>query len=83
MSLNHLVQALADLPAGVRARLVSVQGERSFRRRLMEMGLLPGTEVEVVRRVGVGRVLQLAVRGCQVTLRLSEARDLLVEPAEA
>ncbi len=82
MSLNHLAQTLADLPAGARVRLISVEGERAFRRRLMEMGLLPGTEIEVVRRVGVGRVVQLAVRGCQVTLRLSEARGLIVEPTE-
>ena len=66
---------------GRSARLVRLGGERSFRRRLMELGLLPGTPVRLVRRADVGGVLELEVRGCRVTVRRSEARLLEVEPA--
>jgi ferrous iron transport protein A len=55
-------------------------GERAFRCRLMELGLLPGTILRVVRRVDVGGVLELEVRGCRLTVRRGEARLLLVEP---
>ena len=72
---------LDALSAGARARLVSVGGERAFRCRLMEMGLLPGTILHLVRRVDVGGVLELEVRGCRLTVRRGEARKLVVEPA--
>ena len=71
---------LHSLTPGARARLVEVDGERGFRRRLMEMGLLPGTTVRLVRRVDVGHLLELEVRGCHVSLRPTEASRILVEP---
>ena len=77
------MRSLHDLAPGTRARLESIGGERSFRRRLMEMGLLPGTLVEVVRNVDVGGVLEVEVRRCRVTLRRSEARELFVGDAGA
>ena len=70
---------LTELPPGTAARLVAVEGERSFRRRLMELGLLPGTPVRLVRRVDVGRLVELEVRGCHVSVRRSEAERLWVE----
>ena len=70
---------LANLADGERALLVRLGGERTFRRRLMELGFLPGTEVRIVRRVDVGGLVELEVRGCRVSLRQSEAAELLVE----
>ena len=70
---------LDTLNPGTRARLVSIGGERSFRCRLMELGLLPGTMLRLVRRVEVGGVLELEVRGCRLSVRLGEARLLGVE----
>jgi ferrous iron transport protein A len=73
---------LSDLHAGTTASLVDLGGERSFRRRLMELGLLPGTPVRLVRRVDIGDLLQLEVRGCHLSLRRSDARHLWVNPTE-
>ena len=70
--------SLNDLRVGRRALLHSIGGDRSFRRRLMEMGLLPGTELRVVRRVSVGNLVQVEVRGCNISLRSSEACQLLL-----
>ncbi|NIM01214.1 MAG: hypothetical protein GTN89_10350 [Acidobacteria bacterium] len=61
---------------GSRARLESIEGDRTFRRRLMEMGLLPGTSVRLTRRVKVGGLVELHVRGCSVSLRVTEAARL-------
>lgn len=58
--------------------LVSVGGPRGFRRRLMEMGLLPGTPVRLVRWVGIGDLLEVEVRGSHVSLRSADAAWLLV-----
>jgi len=68
------------LHPGANARLLEVGGERSFRRRLMELGLLPGTHVRMVRRASVGGVLEIEVRGSRLTVRSAEARSLSVEP---
>jgi len=73
--------SLHTIAPGTSARLVSIGGERSFRRRLMELGFLPGTSVRLVRRVDIGSLVELEVRGCHVSLRHSEAELLLVEPA--
>jgi Fe2+ transport system protein FeoA len=71
--------SLDTLSPGSRARLLSVGGERAFRCRLMEMGLLPGTAVRLVRRADAGGVLELEVRGSRLTVRHGEARQLLVQ----
>jgi Fe2+ transport system protein FeoA len=75
--------SLDSLSPGSRARLVSVGGERAFRCRLMEMGLLPGTAVRLVRRADAGGVLELEVRGSRLTVRHGEARQLLVQSPRA
>ena len=73
---------LKTLQPGSRALLLELGGERGFRRRLLELGLLPGTEVRVVRQVDVGGMVELDVRGCHISLRQTEAGALLVEPLE-
>lgn len=77
---TSMVRSLDSLPDGTAGTLVRLGGERTFRRRLMELGLLPGTAVRVVRRVDVGGVLELEVRNCHLTLRSGEARELFVAP---
>lgn len=71
---------LTELADGQVGRLVGLEGERAFRRRLMELGLLPGTPVRVVRRADIGGVLELEVRRARLTVRTSEARLVLVAP---
>ena len=73
------MKRLRDLVPGQSARLAQVGGERSFRRRLMELGFLPGTRVRLVRRVDVGDLVELEVRGSHISLRHSEASQLLFD----
>jgi len=72
---------LAELPQGSAAAIVAVRGERAWRRRLLELGFVPGTEVRMVRRVPVGDVLEVELRSCRVSLRISEAAALTLESA--
>lgn len=44
----------------------------------MELGLLPGTEVRVVRRAEIGGVLELEVRRSRLTVRTGEAQNVFV-----
>ena len=69
---------LAELAIGVSVTVTHVGGERAFRRRLMELGLLPGTRVEVVRVAPLGDPMELSVRGCQISIRREEAGSIEV-----
>src|SRR3954467_1871726 len=60
-----------------------VGGARSFRRRLMELGLIPGIRVEVLRIAPFGDPLELSVRGCNLSIRAAEAKQVEVEPLAA
>lgn len=73
--------SLDQLRPGDRATVVRLGGERGFRRRLMELGLLPGTPLRVVRRVDVGALLEIEVRGAHLTLRQCEVAELMVAQA--
>jgi ferrous iron transport protein A len=76
--------SLAEQPMKEPARIARVGGERSFRRRLLELGFLPGTTVEVLGVAPMGDPLDLVVRGCRFSLRRAEAGLILVAPeAEA
>lgn len=72
---------LDTLTSGSEALLVGLGGDRSFQRRLMEMGLLPGTRIRLVRRNDLGGILELKVRHSHVSLRKTEASHLTVSPA--
>jgi ferrous iron transport protein A len=72
------MRSLTSLPDGHCVPLVRLGGERAFRRRLMEFGLLPGTLVRIVRRTELGGVLELEVRSSRLSLRTEEASQLFV-----
>ncbi len=71
-------QNLADLPLHKVAKILSVGGDRGLRRRLMELGLVPGTPVKVVNVAPLGDPLELSVRGCRLSIRREQAEALLI-----
>ena len=70
--------SLHTLPEGATGRLLSLGGDRPFRRRLMELGLLPGTPVRIVRRAEIGGVLELEIRRSRISVRTVEAAQVFV-----
>ena len=74
--------SLGSLLPGARARLVTIGGERAFRRRLLELGLLPGTAIRIVRRVDVGQLIEVEVGGGFLSLRQAEAARIEVATGE-
>jgi ferrous iron transport protein A len=77
--------SLSELKLGDVASIEHVGGERAFRRRLMELGLVPGTRVELVAVAPLGDPLELLVRGSSLSIRRSDASAVRVrrESAEA
>lgn len=72
-------ETLAELTVGGSAQVVTVAGERPFRRRLLEMGLTPGVRVEVVAIAPLGDPIEIALRYGRMSLRKHEARLVVVE----
>jgi len=78
------VQAsLALLSPGQTGVITQIGGPRSLRVRLMELGLLPGTSIEVVRRAPLGDPLHVIVRGCHLSIRCADASRILIRLADA
>ena len=72
------MSSLAEIALGKTATVRSVDGPRAFRRRLLEMGLVPGTEVRILTIAPLGDPLQIEVRGGQWSIRRAEAAQILV-----
>ena len=67
---------LAELSVGASARISAVGGSGALRRRLLDMGLTPGTTVMVRKIAPMGDPIELYLRGYELTLRLDDAREI-------
>jgi ferrous iron transport protein A len=72
------VVSLGSLPAGARARVASIGVAGADKARLMEMGLLVGTPVEIVRFAPLGDPVEIKVRGYHLSLRRHDADKIMV-----
>jgi ferrous iron transport protein A len=73
---------LSEIKPGQIVQIAGIGGQSSFRRRLMELGLVPGTRVELVRVAPLGDPVELLVRGASLSIRKAEAGVIEVEQAE-
>lgn len=75
---------LKDMKIGSKGRIVKLHsGEKTYRKRLIVMGLLPGTEFIVSRIAPLGDPMEITVRGYALTLRKNEAQLLEIEGVSA
>lgn len=73
---------LPELETGGCGRVVGFEGAERDRLRLMEMGILEGTVIRLVRRAPLGDPLEVELRGFHLSLRESEGRCIEVEEEE-
>ncbi len=71
-------QPLTALAIGASATVTEIKIPPAARARLMEMGLLVGTKVELVRFAPLGDPIEIKVRGYNLTLRKHEAEQIFV-----
>ena len=74
-----LPQTLTSLEAGQRAVVTEIKVPAEHRGRILEMGLLVGTPVELVRFAPLGDPVEIKVRGYNLSLRKHEAEQILVQ----
>lgn len=72
---------LSSLAPGAKAVIVAVQVPPERKGRLLEMGVLVGTPVELVRFAPLGDPVEIKVRGYHLSLRRHEADLVFVKPA--
>jgi ferrous iron transport protein A len=73
-------QPLTSVSIGSTATVAEIKVPSASRPRLMEMGLLVGTSVELVRFAPLGDPVEIKVRGYNLTLRRQEAEQIWVCP---
>lgn len=74
---------LKDLNIGETAVVGTVGGEGALRQHFLDMGLIPGEEVTLVKFAPMGDPMELSVHGYELTLRLDDAARIGVTPAKA
>ena len=72
--------SMDHLPEGIRAQVVEVGGEGAMRRRLLDLGLIPGTWVTCRGRAPAGDPGAYAFRGWGVARRAKDAAAVALEP---
>ena len=70
---------LSELREGQTATVTRIGGEGPFRRRLLEMGFLRGTQIYVEKYAPLKDPIELILKGYHVSLRVEEAADIHVE----
>jgi Fe2+ transport system protein FeoA len=73
---------LSQLREGQRATILRVGGNGALRRRLLEMGLLKGTDLYVEKYAPLKDPMELIVKGYHISLRVQEASQISVKPIE-
>jgi len=78
--MTQVLLPLTSVGLGQTATVAEIKVPPESRPRLMEMGLLVGTTVELVRFAPLGDPVEIKVRGYNLTLRKQEAEQIFVRP---
>ena len=74
---------LSELKIGNTATILAVGGEGALRQHCLDMGLIQGTEVTVVKYAPMGDPIELRIHGYELTIRLEDAENIQVSQAHA
>jgi len=71
--------SLIEIPVGGSARVVNILTIGANRRRLLDLGLVPDSQVKVIRRSPAGNPTAYLIKGTSIALRNEDARQILVD----
>ena len=74
-------RALSALDIGESGIVSKIVGEGALKRRILEMGLVPGTQIRVERKAPLNDPVSVWFRGYELSLRVDEANAVLIRPA--
>jgi Fe2+ transport system protein FeoA len=78
MSKEKIVTA-SSLQPGEKAVIVKISAKAFLRRRLLDMGVIPGAIIEMVRLAPLGDPIDVKIKGYHLSLRISEASHITIE----
>lgn len=70
---------LKELPIGKLATVVAVNGEGALRQHFLDMGVIPGADIQMVKYAPMGDPVQLGIHGYELTLRLADSEKIEIE----
>ena len=80
MVLQEKTMTLDTLEIGQSARIITVGGEGALRQHFLDMGLIPGADVTLVKFAPMGDPMELRIHGYELTLRLADAAKIEIVP---
>ncbi len=75
MKLNSLIP-------GQTGRILTVGGEGMLRQHFLDMGVIPGAEITLVKLAPMGDPMEFRLHGYELTLRVADAQQITIEPVE-
>ena len=73
------MRTLKDVQVGESAKVVKLHGEGAVKRRIMDMGITKGVEVNIRKVAPLGDPVEVTVRGYELSLRKADAQMIEVE----
>ena len=70
---------LREVPVGGRAKVKRIHGEGAVKRRIMDMGITRGVEIEVRKVAPLGDPIEITIRGYELSIRKADAENIEVE----
>ena len=70
---------LSELKEGQSARITSVGGEGALRQHFLDMGMIPGAELTMMKLAPLGDPMELRIHGYELTLRIADAEQIGIE----
>lgn len=73
------MKKLDEIVVGTKVKVEEICKESRFKRRLMDMGIIPGVDISIIGKAPLGDPIEILVRGYKLTLRKNEAMDIMVK----
>ncbi len=77
------IKNLSELNPGNKGIIKKIEKSGSLKRKLLDMGVIPGSSIEIVKLAPLGDPVDVKVRGYHLSLRKEEASQILVEVVES
>lgn len=73
------IKILSDLKPDDKGIVRKVEGSGQLKKRLLDMGIVPGSSLEVSRVAPLGDPIEIKIKGYNLSLRREEAKQILIE----
>lgn len=74
------IRRLGELKPGEKGKVIKISGSGSIYRRILDMGIVKNTEIEVERVAPLGDPIEVKIKGYHLSLRKEEATNIYVDP---